>query len=217
MDKKYIDDNAIRIKYLRNQLNAEELEQFEIYMLNNPDIIEELELDEVFLSKSEIQTPVTPSGPNLLFSNRLLQSAFSMLVGVALTFAFFSQTTSESPELGYLNLSTSSRGNLPSMEPVTIEFSSKSSRIFRPEKFLLVIPVEAGSSTPMRVEISDTNSKSGHSERVYSDLKANVAGNIVLTLNAASYQPSIYKVSLYQDKRNVGESAFKTQFAPEPK
>lgn len=47
MDRNYIDQNGIYLKYLRDELSDAELEEFEIYMLDNPEIIEELKLEEV--------------------------------------------------------------------------------------------------------------------------------------------------------------------------
>lgn len=87
MDKKYIDENEIKIKYLRNQLNDRELELFEIYMLENPDLVDELNLSEVFIrnissvsdSKPTIAEPQLDSG-----GNHFLQT----LRGVATNFLF---------------------------------------------------------------------------------------------------------------------------------
>jgi len=49
MDKKYIEENEIEIKYLRNQLSDKELEEFEVYLMDNPKLIDRLELDEFLL------------------------------------------------------------------------------------------------------------------------------------------------------------------------
>jgi len=48
MDRKYIEENEIEIKYLRNQLSDKELESFEGYLMENPEVLELLELDQVF-------------------------------------------------------------------------------------------------------------------------------------------------------------------------
>ena len=52
MDKKYMQENEIAIKYLRNQLSDKELEAFEVYLIENPEVLETLELDS-FFSASE--------------------------------------------------------------------------------------------------------------------------------------------------------------------
>ncbi len=53
MDKKYIEDNEIGIKYLRKQLVPEELEAFEIYLMENPEMVDELEVDILLMESSE--------------------------------------------------------------------------------------------------------------------------------------------------------------------
>lgn len=45
MDKQYIEKNEIEIKYLRNQLTEAEEEKYEIYLMENPDVIDQLSLD----------------------------------------------------------------------------------------------------------------------------------------------------------------------------
>ncbi len=50
MDKKYIQDNEIDIKYLRGQLADDELELFEIYLMENPEALEQLEVDSLLLT-----------------------------------------------------------------------------------------------------------------------------------------------------------------------
>jgi len=50
MDKRYIDEKEIGRKYLLNQLSVEDTEAFEIYLMDNPYMVEQLELDQI-LSK----------------------------------------------------------------------------------------------------------------------------------------------------------------------
>lgn len=52
MDRQYIDENDIVIKYLKNQLSDEELEVFEVYLMNNPDLIDQVFIDEQFLKSA---------------------------------------------------------------------------------------------------------------------------------------------------------------------
>lgn len=49
MDKKYIKENEIEIKYLRNQLTDDELEEFEVYLMDHPEVVDQLKLDSVLL------------------------------------------------------------------------------------------------------------------------------------------------------------------------
>lgn len=46
MDRKYIDENEIEIRYLRNQLTPQELEEFEVCLMENEDLLERLEIQQ---------------------------------------------------------------------------------------------------------------------------------------------------------------------------
>ncbi len=45
MDNEYVESNDIANKYLRGELTAEELEDFEVYLMDKAELLEELELD----------------------------------------------------------------------------------------------------------------------------------------------------------------------------
>lgn len=79
MDKRYIEENEIEIKYLRNQLNPDELEAFEVYLMENPEYLETLELDSLLLT-SEFEENKKPSG---LFTK--LKQFFNPMFATALT------------------------------------------------------------------------------------------------------------------------------------
>ncbi len=51
MDKQYIEDNDIAAKYLRGDLTPEEASDFEIYLIDKPDLIEQLEMDGLLFKK----------------------------------------------------------------------------------------------------------------------------------------------------------------------
>lgn len=52
MDKKYIEENEIEIKYLRNQLSDKELEEFEVYLLENPEVFDSLSIEAVLVEQT---------------------------------------------------------------------------------------------------------------------------------------------------------------------
>ncbi len=49
MNQKYIEDNDIVIKYLRKQLTDQELEAFEVYLMENPQALEMLEVEQALV------------------------------------------------------------------------------------------------------------------------------------------------------------------------
>ncbi len=51
MDKGYIEQHDIAQKYLLGKLSLNELEAFEVYLMDNPDAIEELHLDTIFIEQ----------------------------------------------------------------------------------------------------------------------------------------------------------------------
>jgi hypothetical protein len=82
MDKKYIDDNNIKNKYLRGLLTPDEIIQFESYLMDKPTLVEELELDDVFfrvMPRSQ-KLQVSPSPRIWGFLNIPLRSALAPIV-----------------------------------------------------------------------------------------------------------------------------------------
>ncbi len=88
MDKKYIQENEIDIKYLRGQLADDELEQFEVYLMENPEYLESLEIDSLLLSSelkssSNVEPSHTPRGLWAMLTqslNLVYASTFSVVV-----------------------------------------------------------------------------------------------------------------------------------------
>jgi hypothetical protein len=90
MDKKYIEDNEIEIKYLRNQLSDDELEAFEIYLMEHPEFLETLELNSLFL-ESEFEEAENLSGFLAKFKqffNPMFATAFTAFAIAATVFVF---------------------------------------------------------------------------------------------------------------------------------
>lgn len=50
MDREFIEQHDIAQRYLHGRLTPEEAEEFEVYLMDNPEMIEELELDSIFVS-----------------------------------------------------------------------------------------------------------------------------------------------------------------------
>lgn len=88
MDKKYMQENEIAIKYLRNQLSDKELEAFEVYLIENPEVLETLELDS-FFSASEFPKTEKFSGFFTKFRqpmNPVFATFFFAMVAVVFVF-----------------------------------------------------------------------------------------------------------------------------------
>ncbi|MFT6328863.1 MAG: hypothetical protein ACJAYN_000790 [Bermanella sp.] len=55
MDRAYIEENNVIRRYLRDQLNSEDSEAFEIYLVENPNMVDQLELDQIMVDGFKLQ------------------------------------------------------------------------------------------------------------------------------------------------------------------
>ena len=104
MDSRYIKDNQVIDRYLMNKLSADELETFERYFLERPDLVSEIELRKQFIrgirridSADTLQPAGNESAANRrsLRGSRRLYTAAATAVSVALLIAaglFYLQT-----------------------------------------------------------------------------------------------------------------------------
>lgn len=109
MDKHYIDKNAVIDRYVMGKLSGEELEQFEIYMLDNPAIIADIEyataLQSTLQSKSELgsSTDESVKGKRSRYASqqRLFATAATVLLVVtsALSVTLYQKNRSMSEQL----------------------------------------------------------------------------------------------------------------------
>ncbi|WP_416305963.1 hypothetical protein [Neptunicella sp. SCSIO 80796] len=128
MDETYIAENDIKRRYLHNKLTAEETAEFEAYILDKPALLEELELDSVFISAYPNMMKKSPFWRSL--TDKWLWPGLGVAIGGALSaaiilIAFIPQTSFElskqSPEIVYLETMRSVSGRtsvrfLPSQE-----------------------------------------------------------------------------------------------------
>lgn len=57
MDKAYIEQHDIAQRYLKGKLSLDEVEAFEVYLMDHPDAIDELRLDTVFIEHNIAMQP----------------------------------------------------------------------------------------------------------------------------------------------------------------
>lgn len=78
MDKGYIEKHDIAQRYLHSKLSPEEAQEFEIYLMDNPDMVDALEVDHVFKSELELSA-VEDKKPNAI--KRLLSQFKAPMLG----------------------------------------------------------------------------------------------------------------------------------------
>jgi hypothetical protein len=99
MDKKYIEENGIETKYLREQLRDDELEAFEVYLMENPDVLESLAIEAVLVQHTDsVQNSVNDSKKLWFFIPAKFVAVLSVLLislSVGLTFNSLQQGDKE--------------------------------------------------------------------------------------------------------------------------
>ena len=97
IDKDYIEQFDVIRRYHQNRLSDEELNSFEVYILENPDIISVIEKEKIIhdafreheplLKAKPVQTPAMPRG-------RIFAMAASLVVAVVAVFSFIGNNPS---------------------------------------------------------------------------------------------------------------------------
>ena len=118
MDKKYIEENEIGIKYLRNQLSDKELEEFEVYLTENPGLIETLELEAALggVKQAKASSSTQNSSKSLFFR------AFAWLRAPIPVYAVFAAVALVAPMIA------SQYSGQPSGQLELVAFSSSTTR-----------------------------------------------------------------------------------------
>ncbi|MDU0352778.1 hypothetical protein RS130_01530 [Paraglaciecola aquimarina] len=135
MDDKYITENDIVKRYLHNKLTPEETVEFEEYIMDKPELLEQLELDSVFVQtlpeafeneqtanqiQAESSKYVKPSFWQILWGTPMRASLVTLGISAGVFLGMFeykllnsnpSQIYSESYEIAYLSNLRSSQTN----------------------------------------------------------------------------------------------------------
>ena len=116
MDKQYIQDNEIEIKYLRNQLTPEEVEEFEVYLMENPEAIENIELIEMIantdVSATEAKSSFTDWVASCLRPLPVFAVVSAFLMGNLLPIVWTNSDTPGIAQIAYLADSRNSNSEI---------------------------------------------------------------------------------------------------------
>ena len=102
MDIGYIEQNGIAQKYLMSKLTLEEIEAFEVYLMDHPEDIEALELDSVFIDNRHAMRSANHTPPEQklgfwqVFWNRPVYVSLSTAFVCVLVFKIVFMTPDES-------------------------------------------------------------------------------------------------------------------------
>ena len=223
MDKSYIEQNAIDTKYLRNQLTPEQTEEFEVYLLDHPEMLEQIELDAVLGSElPNVTLPtVKPFSLSAWFAPASLATGFAL---ATISFSVFTVSLmadrglSASPSL-FVDITR----NISDIDTVsTFEFDSRNFTFLgslRSDRFVLSLDTSSMATGQYRATIEKQQAAENQASpnvELVAEAAVNVAQFQPMTfaLNASSYPPGLYKILLDQpslDDNKVREFYFRTK------
>ena len=198
MNKKYIEDNNIDVKYLRNQLNDEELEGFEVYLIEHPEMVEQLELDDVLkanLSTRKYLTSRRIYFPNLLNPNFWSHiaafgiGAFSIFTMLSMVNGGNSYETSKFKNIVYLSETRSSKSD------ATEIFVSKNANDF------IMLVLETDVKPSVVVDVSLISQETGLIA-FQSELEVNALGEILAPIALAKITEGFYRINVSNTLKN---------------
>lgn len=130
MDREFIEKHEIKQRYLHGKLTPEEAEGFEIFLMDNPDVLDDLELDALFVShlrRTEGSQQKTMKAWYEIFTLSPVGSFASIVFGFLIGWWIFSQPADlmqgQSGQLVYL---TDMRGtNQENSQDITLSSTNK--------------------------------------------------------------------------------------------
>jgi hypothetical protein len=187
----YINQHDVIRRYLKGKLSAEETLEFEEYMLDKPELLEQLELDSVMME----QLPNIPMKTSLVASTwwAWWRPTYSHLVAVAacavMTVSLFmggnnptTSITTASPDILYL-------GNYRSVQPMlSVDFSNAA----QSKILVLSLPLVAEGEFDVLAENLDTLQR----EVLQHQLRANSEGELVVVLGTATLPAGRYNIDV---------------------
>ena len=184
MNHSYIEKNDIVQRYIHGNLSAEELAEFEKYMLLNPDVMEDIELAHTFkrgLELSQVSTSGTAAKTNnglfkwLWPAGGFAAGAFATLLMVGPMNLLVTGQVDRSPEIVYVETMRS----VDSQSTMTTYINDEAVRQ------ILVIDVSASYSEQTRYGIALKDEAENIIEQ-WKGLKANQRGELVIDAQLSS-------------------------------
>ncbi|MFQ3244254.1 MAG: hypothetical protein ACI9SP_000881 [Arenicella sp.] len=211
MDKRYIEENEIEIKYLRNQLNPEELEEFEVYLMENPEMVESLRLSQLMidtnLNSIKTDEKAIYGFLGLIFSNTGLRLIGSYSLGVltaGVLTIFFANNWSGThaqpfTQIAYLS---QTRALVESDDSIPVfEFAQQSFNASSQDKIVLSLDLGLMGEGEFGLVIRGPYNRKNEAEILESidRIKSDSLGNITLVMPVKLFEPSVYEIEIEGD------------------
>ena len=215
MDKNYIEQNAIDTKYLRNQLTPEQSEEFEVYLLDHPEMLEQLELDAVLGSELPDVASVKSQAVSLSswFAPAGVVTGFlasSLCFTVFASFMLAGSPLAPAPHM-YADITRgvalSDTTTLFELDQRNFEFFGK----FRKDHFVLSLDTSSIPPATYRAQVSSNLAESSTVAATPAVLAETVLQikpyqAATFTLLAHSYPPGAYKITLSKLAETDGQA-----------
>ena len=207
MDKDYIEEQDIAGKYLRGELTAEEIESFELVFMEDPGLLQRLELDSAFYRHARAAHEELKNANKNNRLSSFIQVAMGMVAGV-LIMTFTPQLTRDDDDLldrlgiAQVEYIDQFRGVAPGKVPTrSIELNSSAEN--------LVIVIDTGDIVNMSYDIV-INRNSGNRQVVSSAINvADTSGELVIYIPVKLISEDVYVLTMYESgTRDVMKTFF---------
>lgn len=207
MNMKYIEENAIAQKYASGQLTPQETEAFELYLLENPQFVEQLELDAVLAKGMELLDRSPKSEPRYRafwwFLTGLLSGGAGVFALSLLLVPLFSgvNTVGDTSQIAYLETVRGETSN----NLVVIENEHKT--------LILVLDTGKTSQTTFSARLANNGN---HIIKSWQPSQSDSDGQAVLLVETELLQNGHYEVAVEAFGENVTRLTYKLDVARSP-
>jgi DNA integrity scanning protein DisA with diadenylate cyclase activity len=225
MDKQHIEKNEIEIKYLRKQLSEEQLEEFEVYLMENPEMLEQLQLNQV-LCDGVPEDQQSKSSISDLFSNirqEVFKPPYQLVAGLSigaissffvLSLGLFTPAYIELNQVGVLSQMRSAED--PWKGRSILEFPARNFGVFSKDTFILSVPANIQLGESYRVNIYSEESGKKEISLGVNELQSDQYGTLFVVLKTQSFPPGVYRLEVSPDASigkgpNVSTFVFETK------
>lgn len=209
MDREFIEQHDIAQRYLHGRLTPEEAEEFEVYLMDNPEMVEELEFS-VFFNKTLCSQPLNqPQQVSLpWFSlNRLVPTLGLTIAGCFLLFLVLPQVVMHDPVLDETQDNVKGRNQVVYLDVLRTQEGDKEIVIGRDtSQLVMFITPRPDVQGPFNVNIIGTNSGTQITDNLTALLDKTI-GDIIITVPTDHFINDTYEIEWIDTSTSQKDSA----------
>lgn len=196
MDQNYIEQNDIARKYMQGRLTPEEAADFEVYLMDKPELVEEMELDGLF-DKHVDKTETAKNNSKHFFFNwlsiDLMKYAFVMAVAFILGTLVDKDQVSGGSNIYYLS----------NMRGDTEIYAEKIRLNEKHSYFIFVLQPEIQEHKEQTIKLKLSESEGDFEEVV--NIFPNESGDLVIPITMKKLKPGKLRISHLLDSDKIGD------------